>query len=410
MADVTVNPNSYAGEAFADLLTKMIVPKDGILDKGLVTPKPGVKTKGTLRTADIDIEFQDPSDVFNDDGLGATRGEKSFQVVAMEVHKQLSYIALYQAWEAAQMREGGNADYEGTDQLRDFYADIVAEKIGILHEEVILRGKDNVSAGTVSFSDDYPGLYPTMEADNTVPKISLKGISGASVALTAITTANPGIVTAAAHGLNDGDTVTIFATDGNQQVNGSPISGQSFQITVVDANSISLGVEVTGSTAATAGTIQFINEDNVKKVLTTVYRQIPRAVKKHKETKIIVHAIVAEAWELFQSNQTAWGGMSFEEEKAAKWLGKVITVMENVPENTVAVWNPRNVFLCYDGTGLDTNGTASGFQGTDPMAEDIEVIWMGDKTGDKVFRYRSRIKSWIDYVYGDEMLLCRPEA
>ena len=66
--------------------------------------------------------------------------------------------------------------------------------------------------------------------------------------ITAITRANPGQVTAAAHGYNNGDTISIAGVGGMTQVN-----GQSFTIAVVDANNFTIGVNTTAYPGYTSG-------------------------------------------------------------------------------------------------------------------------------------------------------------
>lgn len=69
--------------------------------------------------------------------------------------------------------------------------------------------------------------------------------------ITGITKANPAVVTATAHGLRDGDLVTISGVVGMTQVNGN-----TYSIKVVNANSFNLvGVDSTGYTTYTSGGI-----------------------------------------------------------------------------------------------------------------------------------------------------------
>jgi len=73
----------------------------------------------------------------------------------------------------------------------------------------------------------------------------------ATVAISANTAANPSVVTATAHGLTSGDLVQISGSNSTPSLNGA------HKVTVVDANSFSVPVNV--SIAGTAGTLQKIN-------------------------------------------------------------------------------------------------------------------------------------------------------
>ena len=78
--------------------------------------------------------------------------------------------------------------------------------------------------------------------------------------ITGISQANPGVVTAAGHGLHTGERVLIHSVGGMVEVN-----GREFTVTVVDANSFSLdGEDTTGHTAYTSGgQVRRTGPDNV---------------------------------------------------------------------------------------------------------------------------------------------------
>lgn len=65
---------------------------------------------------------------------------------------------------------------------------------------------------------------------------------------TAVSKANPGVVTLAAHGLADSDPVFVTGLGGMTELN-----NREFAVTVVDANRFSIGVDTTGYTAFTSG-------------------------------------------------------------------------------------------------------------------------------------------------------------
>lgn len=77
---------------------------------------------------------------------------------------------------------------------------------------------------------------------------------GRTIAITGITQANPGAVTAVAHGLITGQKVYIYAVQGMVEVNGA-----EFTITRVDADHFTIGVNTTGYAAyTTGGVVQLI--------------------------------------------------------------------------------------------------------------------------------------------------------
>lgn len=76
--------------------------------------------------------------------------------------------------------------------------------------------------------------------------------SGGAKTITGNTQANPTVVTAAAHGFETGDTVTIAGSNSTPTIDGDRV------VTVIDANSFSVPVNVT--VAGTAGTATFKND------------------------------------------------------------------------------------------------------------------------------------------------------
>ncbi len=67
-------------------------------------------------------------------------------------------------------------------------------------------------------------------------------------AITGITAANPGVVTATAHGFSSTDIVSLSGIVGMTQLNGTTVT-----VTVIDANSFSIGVDTTTYTAYSSG-------------------------------------------------------------------------------------------------------------------------------------------------------------
>lgn len=86
-----------------------------------------------------------------------------------------------------------------------------------------------------------------INAQGTLIKISTG--SGGAKTITAITQANPCVITSAAHGLNPGDRVAIAAVSGMTQLNGN-----TYTVEYVTTNTFSLqGINSTAYTAYTSG-------------------------------------------------------------------------------------------------------------------------------------------------------------
>jgi hypothetical protein len=108
---VVYSPNTYAGELYGALIRPSIVTAQGLVEKGLVTPLPGIKKRTILRTLDFGVVFQDPSCDFVAQSGNIAPGEKYIDPVKYEVMVEVCYADLRTGWEAAQMKKGSLNDY-----------------------------------------------------------------------------------------------------------------------------------------------------------------------------------------------------------------------------------------------------------------------------------------------------------
>lgn len=88
--------------------------------------------------------------------------------------------------------------------------------------------------------------FTTFSVDTTTGIVTLTAISSKNI--TAITQANPGVISSTAHGFTNGQQVLLSSIGGMTQLN-----GQLVTVTVVDPNSYSIGINTTGYTAYTSG-------------------------------------------------------------------------------------------------------------------------------------------------------------
>lgn len=120
------------------------------------------------------------------------------------------------------------------------------------------RKKSVVLGGVSTQVSNQPGSYTGYVVTTTMSAAAvtlqdgntIKGVATAHPT-TAITAANPGVVTtAAAHGLSSNDVVTLTGVEGMVEI----LATTRYTITVIDATSFSIGVSTIGYTAHTAGT------------------------------------------------------------------------------------------------------------------------------------------------------------
>jgi hypothetical protein len=309
-------------------------------------------------------------------------------------------------WESEQQKPGSFEDYRLTPDLYNFLLDkIYVPRMAIANEQLYLLGKSGVNGGevaTASFAAAYPGLLSEMTSDAAVRKISLPETAKAVIASITNGAANSALVTLVdASDVIVGDRVTITGADGNQTINAVTINGQTVTVIAKNGNALTIEEAVAGATAATTGTAFFVNQNNVLSVLTSVYMSIPQKVKKQTSntgngrTKIHVSDRIADAYRVANGLISGQGGSFtregyFAQDALIPYLDIDLVAMPHWQDNLLAVWNPGNVFL-----------------GFDLLSDEVyaKVLYLGDVTGDDVYRVKNRMKSDITYKYANEVYL-----
>lgn len=390
--------NTYAGELYGDYITPAILPAQGLVDMGLVTPLPGIKKRTILRTLDFGVVFQTPSCDFVPQAGDIAPSEKYIDPVKYEVMVEVCYADLRQGWEAANLKKGSLNDYTPPKNFEDLLLEIMTQKIGLMNEQLYINGKTGVTAGTVSFAAAYLGLIGRLKADATVLKYTTGSVGNASNSTmtgTAITMANPGVATVTSTAnLRTGDRVTITANTGASLVGGVTIVGQTFTITVLTATTFSLNAQVTGA-ASTGFTMMYFNASNILDVLTYVYNNVPIAVSGKPDFHIWISRNLANYYQTTQATVAALGmaGANFVGAKPLDFLGSKLVVVDALPPNTIIGASASNIFLGFDDSGDE---------------DTIEIVSMRETTLDQKYRYKASMKTDINYVYGNEILFIAP--
>lgn len=399
MGNVVYSPNTYAGEAYMEKIWPALMKPDGLVDRGIITPRPGIKKREVLRTIDQAIEFQDPSCTFTaqaDDDIDV--GERYLDPVKYEVMREICFKDLRTSWDAMKLKKGSLNDYVPPADEEAALMQNMSDKIAIMNEQLYLNGKAGVTAGAATFTEAYPGLIQRLRNDSNVNKFETGNIGVTNVTkmeLTGITSAAPGVVTVASTAaLKTGDKVTIVDANNNQQVGGVSINEQSFTITVLGATTFSIGKTVTG-TPATSGTVVFVNQSNVIEVLSFLYNNIPDAIRDKEDVKIIIPANVGRAYAMAQATVANGAGSYFLNKKDMDFLGDRLETLNYLKPNVFGVWSASNVFLGFDDSGDETN---------------IRITDLSKTTGDDVYRYKASMKTDVNHLYGNEILLVSPET
>jgi len=404
------NGNTYAGSLYAEYLTPAILAPAGLVDRGIVTPVQTVKAVETLRGVNRVIELQTPSAMFNAQAGDIALSEKKLVMKVYEVMDQIDASLLRTTWEAEQQKPGSFEDYKLTPDLYNFLLDrVYVPRMAIANEALYILGKagvNNTSVATATFSGAYVGLLGEMAADAAVPKRSLPASSRSAISAIASGAAGAATVTVAdASNIIVGDRVTLIGTNGNQTIGGVTIAGQAVTVISIAGNVLTIEEAVVGATAASAGGAFFVNQNNVLSVLTSVYMSVPQKIKKqvsntgNGRTKIHVSDRIADAYRV--ANGLISGGAGsftregyFDQTALIPYLDIDLVAMPYWQDNTIAVFNPGNVFL-----------------GFDLLSDEVfaRVLYLGDVTGDDVYRIKNRMKSDITYKFANEVFLYRPQ-
>ena len=379
------NPNTYAGKAAGTYLSAALLGAAS-LQKGYLKVVPNIKKKRVLRTLEQEVVFQDASCNFNADG-NTTFGERYLAPVEMSVMYELCFKDLHQSWEADMLTGGSGKEQVPTD-LAQFLIRRMQDKIAIGIEKLIWQGK--VSAD-FTFTAAFPGLLALMEADAEVAK---QKTSIGELAISGISIANPGVVTVASTAtLKTGDKVTIVGANAATLVGGVAISGQSFSITVLSDTTFSLGVATTGTATGAAGKVQFVNQSNVIAVLSSLFNNVPDAVKHSPDFKIFVPTHIADAYRLAQAAVANGNGTYFSTDKPLNFLGFPLVELPWFNTNTLVATHGNNLFF-----------------GTDLLADfnTLQIVDMRATTADQKVRYRANFSADVNYGFGREVVLYRP--
>ena len=411
MAEINFTPgNTYAGKLFAQYLTPALLDPKGIVNRGLVTPIETIKNKVTLRGANRFLDFQNPAAKFNPQAGDIELSEKQLELVPYEIMDEIDAELLRTTWESESQLPGSFEDYKMTTELYNFLLErVYVPKMGIGNEQLYMTGKAGVNAGgvmTASFTENYPGLLPRMAADAAVRKTQLP--PSAFVGVTAVASGAAGAATvtvSSAANIIPGDRVTLIGTNGNQEIGGATIAGQTVTVLSIAANVLTIAEAVTGATPADEGNAFFVNQNNVMAVLTGVYMSIPQKIKKqisqtgNGRTKIFIPDRIADAYRVANGLIQGSGGRFtldsyFEQNDIIPYLDMDLVAMPYWQDNVLAVWNPGNVFL-----------------GFDLLSDEVfaRVLFLGEVTGDDVYRIKNRMKSDINYKYAAEMFMYRPQ-
>lgn len=244
---------------------------------------------------------------------------------------------------------------------------------------------NDVQAYQLEFTDGYLRFYK----DEAI-------ITEDEVALTAITQANPGVVTSVGHGLSDGDEVFIFEVAGMTQVNGKSYivtnsTANTFELYDVDGNP----VNTTGFGAYTSGGV-FQRIYEIESPYREEHNLFELDLTQNADVAYIVHPYY-EPRKLTRTGHTAWTLSRFTRTNDPFLDSKVITgITQANPAVVTSVahgYSNGNVIIIEEVTGMTEinsqpykikNVTANTFELTDLNDVNIDSTGFGAYTANGI--------------------------
>jgi len=401
---MAANPNfpssTFAGTHFAELFGPEVLDPSGLGDMGLATVVDKMKFKSTINEVDDTVVFQTPSATFSSQSTQASTTEVNLEVVPFEFHKEIELSTIYSSWLSENLAPGSMNDYS-YDELVNIYLQKVYQpkwKQGASH--LILNGKTGLAAdiGVISFSAAYTGLFPLLNADNSVTKNGLSGqtqltIASVTKAALAVVTLSSG--SAATSRLFVGSTVSIRLSAGG----GFTAMNGDFEIMSITSDTvITINLDTSGFAGAYTGDtakVRYINRSNIINILSNHITRTKTVVRRA-GASIILSQELADEWQFAIAASKMGGGFAPVSAETLSYVGDRMVILDNMPANTIGTWLRKHVFYGYDLSNDETY---------------LKMLWQGER-GDETYRLRGRNKTGvaITQAFQPEMMLTTPEA
>ena len=397
-ANPTFSNNTYAGEFFAELFGPTVLDPAGLEDNGLATVIDRTKDKRTIYESNDTVVFQDPSPLFSAQSTTADIDEVNLSLVAYDFGKLISLDDIRTSWYSNQLAAGSLNDYTWSELVDMYVSEVYVPKLKQGQNNLVLNGKTGLDAsvGTYSFSAAYTGLYGLFNASSTVRKIS---IAADAITVADVVKGTTTILTVASDvrdSLQVGNLISVrdAAGTGWTAINGD------WEVLSLTATGVEIGVDTDALTVAdytdNSGSIQYINANNMIKKVATQLRSIPIQVRRN-GVKIAIPSHLEMEWQFAVSEAQQNGGSYYLRAHDLTMITQNLVILDDAPANTLGSWEAKRVFYGYD-LGDDYS--------------QVEVLWQGDTTGDKVYRLQGKMKTGIQIStkFANEITLSTPDA
>lgn len=298
----TFTTNTYSGSLFLPYFVPLVLNSRTIKDN-LVNVIPNITGKEVIRKVDQTVVFQDNTLDFTANG-GQVLSETVLSPLRMSFQDLYDRDYVYRSWEASLVKPGVNKISLPT-ELESAIVNLAAKKISSNIELLLWSGKAS-NTTVFTFSGTLDGFFSLAKAGAPALQKGTVGSKG-QLALTGIANSTGIVTVASTANLQSGDYVTIGSTTNGSQIfpasTGATIVGQTFPIKVLSSTTFQLINPTTGAaavlsgTAATSGSVGFINTYSVQDALVNLIQTLPNRVRySDKKATIYVSSNVMTAY------------------------------------------------------------------------------------------------------------------
>jgi hypothetical protein len=397
-ANPTFSNKTYAGEFFDELFGPVVLDPAGLEDAGLATAIDRSKFKETIYEGDDTVELQDASPDYTSQSSTANIDEVNLDLVAYDFNKTISLNEIRQSWYSSKLAAGSLNDYT-YDELVDMYINnIYVPKLKQAQDNLVINGKTGLDAtvGSYSFSATYNGLYSLFNASSALNKVS---IAADSINIATVVKGTTTVLNVASDAKDSLAVNNIMSIRGAAGTGWSAINGD-FAVIAITATTITIALDTSALTSGdytgTSASIQFINALNIIKKVVAHVRSLPVQVRRN-GVRIAIPAHLEMEWQFANSEVQQNGGAYYQRSYGLNLNEVQLIVLDNAPANTLGSWDASRVFYGYDLSDDYSN---------------VQVLWQGDTTGDKVYRVLGKMKTGVAITtkFQNEITLSTPDA
>ncbi len=395
MAQITVSPNTYAGEALQEVIAQTVLAGETI-DNNLITVHTNIDKRMVVPTLSKSLIVKDSVAAFTASTHGTSIGEKYLDPQAFAIMEEYDSSNLNATWFASQQPRGRMGDFELPATIEEAIVQQNALRNGAFIDASIWHG--SVDAATLSGVTNsastavVTGLFGKALASSAVNKLAPQ-VGVDKLAISAISKAADGVFTVSSTAnLSDGDIITIVGGAGGDFTG---VDGE-YAITIASSTTFTVGLDTSGYsgtyTSNSAGAC-FVNASNAISVLTRVYRGINKIMKKDPTFMLFADSLFGDAYRFAQANVATGSGSYFIGAKEMDFLGRRLVELPYIKSNFLMGAKTSDLHF---GTALDAEWNRAA------------ILPMAEQSLDYVTRYRVDYAFDVNITNDKDILVYRP--